>query len=352
MTRISRWFGSLALIGAGLAALLWQAAPAAAFNHGDVEVFAVLPNGATGPEGIAVSPGDEVYVATFGFNTAGPVAGPGKIYVYNKNGALLRTLTVAGTSSHLIGIGFHPTTNVLLVIDNGSANVRAVNRVTGASAIFMTLPAGMAAGAGLNAMTFDAAGNVYVSDSFQGIIWQVGAGGGEATAWVTNALLTTTGTPPFGANGLDFNAAQDALFVANTGNDTIVRIPVAAGVPGAPAVFVNSINGADGLVIDPDDNIWVAANQADEIVVLDPTGKTIAKLGDFSGLTAGGVPNGLLFPATPAFSRNGRTLYVTNLALDIRLFGLAQSGDSQWTAQVNRYTVSRIRTNFRPLSGP
>ena len=31
----------------------------------------------------------------------------------------------------------------------------------------------------------------------------------------------------------------------------------------------------------------VAANQADEIVVVDPTGKAIAKLGDFNGLKDG-----------------------------------------------------------------
>jgi len=36
---------------------------------------------------------------------------------------------------------------------------------------------------------------------------------------------------------------------------------------------VNSINGADGLIIDEHDNLGVAANQADEIVVLDPTGR-------------------------------------------------------------------------------
>ena len=53
-------------------------------------------------------------------------------------------------------------------------------------------------------------------------------------------------------------------------------------------MFAHSINGADGLMVDVDDNLWVAANQADEIVVLDTTGKVIAKLGDFDGLDQGG----------------------------------------------------------------
>src|SRR5260370_1152974 len=94
--------------------------------------------------------------------------------------------------------------------------------------------------------------------------------GGAAPAWVTAPLLAPSGVPPFGANGLQFNKAGNALLVANTGNDQIIKIPVSGGTPGTPAVFVNSINGADGLVIDQDDKIWVAANQADEIVVLDP----------------------------------------------------------------------------------
>ena len=66
---------------------------------------------------------------------------------------------------------------------------------------------------------------------------------GLTTPWVQNALLSTTGDPPFGANGLGFNKAQSILFVANTGNDTIVQIPVSGGTPGTPAIFVNSING-------------------------------------------------------------------------------------------------------------
>src|SRR5438128_10966885 len=144
------------------------------------------------------------------------------------------------------------------------------------------------------------------------------------------------------------------MLVANTANDQIITIPVANGqtsnpVAGQPAVLVNSINGADGIAIDADDNIWVAANQEDEIVVIDPTGKVLAKLGDFDGIDKDGVPQGLLFPASPAFSLDGRNLYVTNLALDLRRAGSEQAIDSQWTDEVKRYTVSKLSTNFKPL---
>ena len=157
--------------------------------------------------------------------------------------------------------------------------------------------------------------------------------------------------PPFGANGLAFNKNETALFVANTGNDTVVKIPVTSSatgpVAGTPGVFANSVNGADGLIIDDDDNIWVAANQADEIVVLNPSGRLIAKLGDFGGIGPNGAPNGLLFPAS--LVRQGNFVYVTNLALDLRLFNSTfTTGDSEWAAQVTTHTVSRLRARIPP----
>ncbi len=330
--RQTRWIGILAL-----ATLLTLPAAAMAWQRGRATPFAVLPAGASGPEGIEVDAAGNVYVTTFGFTAGGPVSGLGQLYVFDPGGALLRQVSIAGSTPHLLGLAFHPKTGALLLIDFGASQVLAVDPVSGASSVFMTVPA---SGSGLNDLTFDSAGNVYVSDSFQGVVWKVPETGGVASAWVTSTLLQTKGVPPFGANGLRFNRDETALFVANTGDDTIVRVPVASGNPGSPSVFANSVNGADGLIIDDDDNLWVAANQADEIVVIDPTGRAIAKLGDFGGLDDG-APVGMLFPASLRF--HGRDLVVTNLALDLRLFDPSYASvDSEWAAGVSRYTVVRI----------
>jgi hypothetical protein len=52
----------------------------------------------------------------------------------------------------------------------------------------------------------------------------------------------------------------------------------------------------------------------------------------------------LLFPASLVFSKG--FLYVTNLALDLRGFGLPQTTNSQWSADVTRHTIARIRARI------
>jgi sugar lactone lactonase YvrE len=251
-------------------------------------------------------------------------------------------VAVAGSSNLLLGLDFHPVSHKLLVIDFGNGNVLDVNPRTGASTVFSAI----GPGSGLNALTFDAQGFVLVSDSFRGIIFRIPPAGGPAAIWKQDPLLTTTGVPPFGANGIAFNKARTLLYVANTGNDTVVQIVNNGATGGATTVLTNSINGADGLIVDENDNIWVCANQGDEIVIIDNTGKVIGKLGDFDGLKLNNEPDGLLFPASLAFA--GNSLLVTNLALDLRLFGF-NAVDAQWAAQVRTHTVARLPRNFTPL---
>jgi sugar lactone lactonase YvrE len=329
----------LALVFLPLTAWSWDREP--------VQTFATLPGGEANPEGITADDAGNIYVTTFAVSK--PEGAFGQLFVFRPNGKLLRQVQVSiePPSALLLGLEFHPDSKKLLVADLGGQRVLTVDPVNGDSVVFASIPVVVdgVTSAGPNALTFDKDGNVYISDSFQGIIWRTSPDGGTPEIWVKDELLRTAGFPPFGANGLAFNKNESILFVANTGNDTVVQIPVLEnGDAGMPAVFVQSINGADGLIIDDEDNLWVAANQADEIVVVDPTGRAIAKLGDFDGINMKGEPIGLLFPAS--LVRSGKFVYVTNLSLN-----LGQAVDSPWTAQVVRHTISRLPARIPPVQG-
>jgi sugar lactone lactonase YvrE len=343
-----------------LLALLATPFATKAWERGKVETFAALPAGEAHPEGIAVDREGNVYVVTVAADK--PSTSEGTLIVFDPQGKHLRTVGIKGSSRLLLDLGFHPRTGQLLVVDYKAGKVLSVDPRTGASSVFMTVTG---KNPGLDGLTFDPAGNVYVTDAHQGIIWKVGADGGEASAWVSSPLLKPTRIPPtIGANGLAFNNKKTALFVANTANDIIVKIPVsgAALEPGTPEVFVNRVGGGpDGLIIDEHDNLWIACNQSNEILVLEPThGRVIAKLGDFGGVDRHGAPIGFLWSNSLVF--HGDEVLVTNLALDVETalsqlsdeLGLAhlvgknlRTVDGPWAQQVKVHTISKIKKRIR-----
>ena len=325
-----------------------------AWERGKVETFATLPAGEAHPEGITVDREGNVYVTTVAVNK--PASSEGTLLVFDRKGRHLRTVVVKGSGRSLLDIHFHPRTGKLLVADYKAGKVLSVDPKTGDSSVFMTVTG---VNPGLNSITFDAADNAYVTDSHQGIIWKVGPDGGEGSAWVTSPLLKPK-AGVIGANGLVFNNEKTAVFVANTANDTIVKIPLTGPTlePGTPEVFVNRVGaGPDGLHIDKRDNLWVACNQSNEILVLEPTqGRVIAKLGDFAGIDRNGAPKGLLWPNT--FALHGDDILVTNLSMDLGTvatqladeFGMAhlktmnlRTIDGPWAQQVKVHTVSKIK---------
>jgi len=265
------------------------------------------------PEGIAVDPAGRVYASSFAF---APTA---NVCVLDAHGRLIRKIPVpagsTGTAA-LLGMLFVPGEG-LYVTDfaDGTAGhgrllrIERRNRVT-------TVAEGFAAP---NAIARDDAGNLYVSDSFAGTVTRLRPDGSGKVVWAQSPLLATQGQPPFGANGVAFDAAQAFLYVANTGDDAVLRIAVKGdGSAGPVEVFArgadldarlgtsHSLDGADGIAFDVDGNLWVCANQANELQVLSPEGEIVAR---YRG--AGG--DALDFPASLVF--RGRLLYVSNLSL-------------------------------------
>jgi sugar lactone lactonase YvrE len=362
-----------------LAALLLVSAatPAGAWHRGHVEIFAVLPDLPGGPvpsEGLTVGPDGTVYAPSFGINSKGPVAGPPHLFSFSPNGQLLYNVALInpGTpqpSTTLLGLVFQKSSQTLLICDLSNGIVWQANPKTGNATVFMNT--GQGSNSGLNALTFDKAGNVYVSDSYLGIIWKTGTAGGTPTAFVTSDTLlpdaydNQTLIPPFGANGVEFNNEYTAMYVANTAYHSIVEIPVtlnpdgSVSVAGQARVLTTGINAPDGIAVDSHDNLWVDANQEDEIDVIAPNlptsqgtlAKVIAKRGDFRGISEEGTVKGLLFPASPAFSPDEEYIYTSNLALYLPFAGVSETAiDSPWTLEVKHYPIAKIRAVIPPLS--
>jgi hypothetical protein len=151
-------------------------------------------------------------------------------------------------------------------------------------------------------------------------------------------LLATAGTPPFGANGLALSADGRVLYVANTGDHRVLAVNLVA-TPPAISPFSISLPGADGLLLE-NGRLWVAANQADQVVALDERGRPVARAGAFDGLREDGEPRGLLFPASLA--ADGGWMYVANLALPLT----PMVGDEP-EEDVTRWTISRFRLRPR-----
>src|SRR5437660_1422688 len=194
------------------------------------------------PEGIAVDATGNLYAASFAFQ---PIA---NICVVDRDGVLVDVIPVpagsAGVAS-LLGELFEPGQG-LYVLDfaNGAPGNGRLLLVNPRSHAVREVATGFQAP---NALTQDRHRNIYISDSFQGVIFKV-APDGTTSIWKQDPRLTPQpGTgPPFGANGVAFDRNQHFLYVATTSDAKIYRIPVLKdGSAGNLQLF------ASGAAIDP-----------------------------------------------------------------------------------------------------
>jgi sugar lactone lactonase YvrE len=307
-----RWLIPLAVAITLLAA---QPVAAAKPDRGVVRTFVDLSTAdCHNPEGIAVSPNGTLFTAGLS----------GKIcFLSARTGSLVRApLAIPSpdgkTPVALLGELFVPD-RTLYVADIGdfSGTKGRVLKVNPWSGSVRELATGLAAP---NAFALDRRGRLFVSDSFAGAIYTIDTERGGKTLWKADPLLQPGVCPPFcpgfGANGVAFDRAQSSLYVANTSRDRILRIAVNKdGSAGAISIFADgltlgarALDGADGIQFDVKGNLYVCANQVNEIHVLSPGGALIARYGNNPG------DDKLDFPASPIF--HGKSVYIANLALD------------------------------------
>jgi hypothetical protein len=290
----------------------WPTAPVHA-----TEPFALDPAQGQLSEGLALRDGS----AYVGFSANGEVA---KVDIATGRAAAWSSLPtpVAGTG-FLSGLAFHGDDLYGALVSFNPSVQPGIYRITspGQPATLFARDAGMVFP---NGLLFDDDGRLWVTDSAAGAIFRIDPSG-AVSKWASDPLLAGNkdycgagrgvGVPfDIGVNGLVRKG--DALYVTNTDQASVVRIPIAAdGSAGVAARFAGpdcaQLSGADGLVVAPDGDLIVASNHLNLLARVDGAGRVTTLLA--------GAP--LDFPTSLVF--DGATLYVGNFAfLDTKNPGL------------------------------
>jgi sugar lactone lactonase YvrE len=148
----------------------------------------------------------------------------------------------------------------------------------------------------LNGMTPDDDGNLYITDSFAGVVWRVSHHGGTPVVWLDlHAPGSLAGG--IGPNGVKFDKHKRNLHVTINNEGAIVRIPVDRdGQPGTPEVFASTPT-MDDFCFDELGNLYLATQSGMSVLRIRPDGKqeTIASSAD-----------GLQNTAAVLFGRRGK----------------------------------------------
>lgn len=168
-----------------------------------------------------------------------------------------------------------------------------------------------------NDMTWDAAGNLYISDSFQATVWRL-APNGTLEIWAQDARFDRA----FGPNGLRVSPDGTRMGLAVTGPDSIGELgpldraskvflipfpdPSAGDIETLLTLPVGEF--ADGLVYGENGDLYVLSNSGNKIFIVSPTGETTILTND--ELSGDGVMD---FPASAVFDGAG-ALLIANYA--------------------------------------
>jgi len=176
---------------------------------------------------------------------------------------------------------------------------------------------------GANGIAFDKNGYLYVSGGRNGRIYRTGTEGGKAQIFAqiaphTRVLPDGKSEQALTANGIVFDKQGTTLYIADTARGAIWKLPVGAdGRTDQPALMTQSVllEGADGPAFDPQGNLWVAANERNAVVLVQPDGRVFdIQKNDSKGPLE--FPTAVVFIGATAYVSNFDTPRRDNLAAD------------------------------------
>lgn len=196
-----------------------------------------------------------------------------------------------------------------------------------------------------NALTFDARGTLYVTDSFGGAVWRYGKDG-SFTPWLQHPLLEAVPVPgspiPIpGANGIAF-FPPNKLYVANTSQFSLVRIFIAPDGSASDVEVIAqglALLSIDGIAVDVHENVYgvLAASNAEEtgtpinpvppLMKIDPASGVVTSVVAPADFDAFDAPTSLAFGTG---SRDRKSVFIVNSAL----FGPISNGPGPGMVEV------------------
>ncbi len=207
-------------------------------------------------EGVTASPQGDIYTSdqttlnVYRITPAGDAEVIAKLYDPPTDDSMF-----AGT----FGLTFSPDGALWLVVYDYWADSRnhGIWRVARDGSSALAFPLAVEQAPLPNALVFDDRGNLYITESVVGTIWRVARGDDTARPWLQDPTLAPLSANGFGANGITFKSGM--LYVANTDQGTIVRVPVdGRGDPGTPTILATGLEAPDGLTLGPWKDIYVA----------------------------------------------------------------------------------------------
>ena len=272
----------------------------------DLSVARVFAEAAVGPvridhpEGVAVHPDGSVWCG----------GEAGQVYRISADGSSIEQ-RIAANDGFTLALAFGPD-GLLSYVDVAR---RAVMRLDPDGGEPVTLVEGSIDGHELvapNAIAFDEAGRLYLSDSVSATdpgpgLYRIDPDG-RASRWSAGPFLF--------ANGVAVEPGGGAVFLAETWSRRITRLPVRDdGSAGEPELYAE-LPGTlpDGLAIGPDGELYVACYQPSQILRVDRARRATVLVRDDDAMVLA-HPTNIAFRGRTAFCANLGRWHITALEL-------------------------------------
>ena len=253
---------------------------------------------AGGLEGLAIAPNNDVYAAAQVEGIIYRITAKGAVSVFADFG-------IEPDDAYLIGLVVNGDGSLYVAVLgcvkpelNGVWHVDTAGNLT----LEFPMPTVVCGDSIPNALAYDKAGNLYVTECAQGGIWLLGANGAEL--WFEDGLLKPRpeSLNQCGVDGIAYR--NNSLWVNNLDTGTMVEVPIKGnGLPGEARLFAVGLGHPDGHQFDVQGNLWVTNFGYEEWDVLDFSTRNILRVsprGDvsvaiptesLSAVAPGGMPS-------------------------------------------------------------